>query len=112
MMGAARAMGTVGIWVPLDLQPGYRANATMQVVARMKTGVTIDQARAEMNTLAAEVNRQLGQPTGAGLRIRRQRTVRFIVEEKHRRIIGGQIVDGGGGFVEFVRLFGIEFVIV
>jgi putative ABC transport system permease protein len=50
----------VGLWTPLDVRPGDRRNALMQVVARMKPGVSLDQAQAEMSTIAGAIEQQVG----------------------------------------------------
>jgi len=56
----ARPAQDVGVWTPLDLRPGDRSNATMQVIARMKPEVTLDQAQAEMDNVARAIEQQVG----------------------------------------------------
>ncbi|HEV8348486.1 MAG TPA: ABC transporter permease [Vicinamibacterales bacterium] len=56
----ARPAQDVGIWTPLDLRPGDRSNATMQVIARIKPDVTLDQAQAEMDNVARAIEQQVG----------------------------------------------------
>ncbi|HEX8423880.1 MAG TPA: ABC transporter permease, partial [Pyrinomonadaceae bacterium] len=49
------------LWVPLAFTPQEAANRGrhyLQVVARMKPGVTLEQAQAEMNTIAARLQQQ------------------------------------------------------
>jgi putative ABC transport system permease protein len=49
------------LWIPLGLYPGTRTGRgshNLQVVARLKEGVTIDQAQAELETIAARLSRQ------------------------------------------------------
>ena len=64
------AAQTVEIWVPLSLSPdllGDRANHNVSVVARLKPGVTLQQAQAGMENIASqlaeeypETNREFG----------------------------------------------------
>jgi predicted permease len=48
------------LWAPLGLavNPGARRSDFLSVVARMKPGVTLSQAQAEMNTVAARLSQQ------------------------------------------------------
>lgn len=50
----------IDVWMPLALRPGYRNNADIQAVARLRDGVTPFQAAADING----IERQLGQPPG------------------------------------------------
>src|SRR2546428_4680875 len=59
----------VGLWTPLDVRPGDRRNALMQVVARMKPGVTLEQARSDMSIVSRAIEQQLGRPRGLDVRI-------------------------------------------
>ncbi|HVF56517.1 MAG TPA: ABC transporter permease, partial [Pyrinomonadaceae bacterium] len=58
------------LWVPIALTPQEAANRGrhfLQVVARLKPGVTLEQAQAEMNTIAARLQQQYpAQNTGLG----------------------------------------------
>lgn len=65
------------LWVPLVLDPAKepwradRTNRNLAVVGRLKSGVTLDQAIAEMNVLARRLEAQNPQSnTGWGLRLR------------------------------------------
>jgi putative ABC transport system permease protein len=55
---------TPDLWAPITFKPEQLAPDTgwsteyLNVVARMKPGVTVEQAQAEMNTIAADVRRQ------------------------------------------------------
>ncbi|MFL6282417.1 MAG: ABC transporter permease [Pyrinomonadaceae bacterium] len=55
---------TPDLWAPITFRPEQLAPDTgwsteyLNVVARMKPGVTVEQAQAEMNTIAADVRRQ------------------------------------------------------
>ncbi|MGA2134959.1 MAG: ABC transporter permease [Bryobacteraceae bacterium] len=46
-------------FTPAQLDPQARGHQSMDVVARLKTGVTLDQARAEMKVVAARMTRSL-----------------------------------------------------
>jgi putative ABC transport system permease protein len=48
----------VQLWVPASLRPGFpvdRYDRFLSVIARLKTGVTLQQAQADMNTIAARL---------------------------------------------------------
>jgi len=47
-----RLMQPVELWTLFEPVPGYRNNATLQVVAHLKPDVTLAQARAELSTIA------------------------------------------------------------
>ena len=51
-------------WTPFwpDLENGPRANHFMRVVARLKPGVTLDDARDDVATMAGTVSREIGSP--------------------------------------------------
>jgi putative ABC transport system permease protein len=53
--GGARSLSDVDVWVPLSVRAGYRANAFLQVVARRRAGVSIEQARLEMTAIASRL---------------------------------------------------------
>ena len=58
-----RPAGLVPIWVPLhlnDVERTKRGTRWLGSVGRLAPGVTIDQARAEMNNLEAQLARQNG----------------------------------------------------
>lgn len=60
--------GIVPIWVPLHLNPFERTNRTsrwLEVIGRLAPGVTLQQARSEMNNLEAQLARQNGVESGA-----------------------------------------------
>jgi putative ABC transport system permease protein len=48
------------IWIPLTIDPGneIRLNHVILAIARLRPGVTLEQAQAEMNTVTADVGRQ------------------------------------------------------
>jgi putative ABC transport system permease protein len=56
----AHPLQDVELWAPLDVRPGDRRNALMQVVARLKPDVTIEQARSDMSTVSQALQQQLG----------------------------------------------------
>ena len=60
--------GIVPIWVPLHLNPFERTNRTsrwLEVIGRLAPGVSLQQARSEMNNLEAQLARQNGVESGA-----------------------------------------------
>jgi putative ABC transport system permease protein len=61
--------GHVDLWVPLAMDPGQagRRDNFLFVVGRMKPGVSLDQARAEMNAISARLEQQHPQ-TNSGYR--------------------------------------------
>jgi putative ABC transport system permease protein len=66
-MGRSRR---VDLWAPLVLRPGDRANAFLQVVARLRADVTIEQAQAEMNAIVARLAEQVPpERRGNGVRL-------------------------------------------
>ncbi len=64
----AHPLQDVGLWTPLDVRPGDRSNALMQVVARLKPHVTAEQARGEMSNVSRAI-RQSGVTRTADVRI-------------------------------------------
>jgi putative ABC transport system permease protein len=59
------------LWIPLSInvaEPGPRGNHNRQAIGRMKADVGFDQARAEMHTLAAQLQREHPEayPAGSG----------------------------------------------
>jgi predicted permease len=66
----ARMLPDVDLWVPLTLRPNDRANAFLQVVARLKSSVTVAQAQAEMTTMTSAIaERFTPQERDLGVRI-------------------------------------------
>jgi predicted permease len=55
-MGKSRP---VELWTPLVLRPGDRSNAFLQVIARLRPDVTIEQAQAQMEAIAARLAEQV-----------------------------------------------------
>ncbi|HTI36296.1 MAG TPA: FtsX-like permease family protein [Vicinamibacterales bacterium] len=55
------------VWTPMerDSDLGMRTSHGYHVVARLRTGMTVDRARTEMNALAARLKRQIHEPTQA-----------------------------------------------
>jgi putative ABC transport system permease protein len=55
--------GEADLWVPLAMDPGQarRRNNFLFVVGRLKPGVSLDQARAEMNAISARLEQQYPQ---------------------------------------------------
>jgi putative ABC transport system permease protein len=51
----ARAVPDVDLWAPLAIRPGYRANAFLQVIGRLKPNVNIEQATANIATINASL---------------------------------------------------------
>jgi putative ABC transport system permease protein len=69
--------GTRELWVPLTLDPvkepwrADRANRNLSVYGRLKPGVTVDQASAEMKSITQRLEQQYPQSnTGWGVRVR------------------------------------------
>lgn len=56
-----RAFPAVDVWMPLHLEPGYRSNANIQAVGRLRSGTTAAQAADEINA----IDRGLGEPGAA-----------------------------------------------
>lgn len=82
--------GTRELWVPLTLDPARepwradRANRNLSVFGRLKPGVTVDQASAEMNSIAQRLEQQYPQSnTGWGVRLRK--FYDWIVPQEVRR---------------------------
>jgi putative ABC transport system permease protein len=65
--GGARAPADVDVWMPLRVRAGYRANAFLQVVARLKRGVAIEQARTEMTTIESHLAERFVEDRNAGV---------------------------------------------
>ena len=60
------------IWVPLTLSPDDAANRgghSLTVVARLKDGVTLQQAQNDMNAIAAQLEQQYQVNTGHGINV-------------------------------------------
>jgi putative ABC transport system permease protein len=49
----------VEVWTPLELEANDRSSAFLQVVAHLKTAVTLEQAQAEMSTIARAIEQRL-----------------------------------------------------
>src|SRR5262245_51477172 len=75
----ARALSDVDVWVPLRVRAGYRANAFLQVIARLKSGVALEQARAEMTRIAS----------GLAARFVEDRNAAVTVEPLQERLVSG-----------------------
>ena len=75
----ARVPQDVDVWIPLRLRPGYRANAFLQVVARLKAEVSIAQARAEMTAIESRLGAEFVADRGAGV----------LVEPLQERLVSG-----------------------
>jgi|HubBroStandDraft_5_1064220.scaffolds.fasta_scaffold11520_2 predicted permease len=64
--------GIVPVWVPLHLNPFERSNRTsrwLEVVGRLTPGVSLQQARSEMNNLEARLASQYGTGSGGAYRV-------------------------------------------
>ena len=64
--------GTSEIWVPLVLSPedaSNRGGHNLTVVARLKPGVSLQQARTEMDSIAAQLEQQYQVNTGHGANV-------------------------------------------
>jgi predicted permease len=59
----------VDLWTPLELQTGDRSGAYLQVVARLKPDVTLDQAQADMSSVARAIGEQVAANMVVGVRI-------------------------------------------
>src|SRR5499427_890081 len=75
VVGIAPAAMTVltngDVWTPLTIDPGreIRLNHTIFVVARLRPGVSFEQAQAEMNTVSSSVARQYPEMKDWGVRL-------------------------------------------
>src|SRR5688572_3709592 len=58
-LGPLRDPRTVDVWMPLELRAGDRSYYLLEVVARLKPDVTVTQAGAEMDAIAARIDGQL-----------------------------------------------------
>ena len=68
ILGDGGAWGApADIWTPMDRDTnlGSRSSHGYHVIARLRDGVTLDQARAELNQLARTLKQQHGEPTQA-----------------------------------------------
>src|SRR5262245_14626033 len=65
----ARSPTDVDVWVPLAVRAGYRANAFLPVVARLKPGVSIDQARLEMTAIESRLAERFTEERNAGVSV-------------------------------------------
>jgi putative ABC transport system permease protein len=98
------AAQTVEIWVPLTLSPDLladRGNHNVSVVARLKPGVTLQQAQAEMEKIASKLAQEYPETNG-------QFGVRLI--SLHEEVIRGikkplLILFGTVGFVLLIACF-------
>ncbi|MGH9481004.1 MAG: ABC transporter permease [Terriglobales bacterium] len=78
---AFRLQPTLGLWTAMDMNPkslGERGNHSYQALGRMKPGVTLAQAQAEMSAIAAGLTRTYpnsNNDTGAKLFLLRDRLV-------------------------------------
>jgi predicted permease len=64
--------GDVEAWIPLVFSPddlNSRGGHYLNVIARLKTGVSISQAQDEMNTIAAQLEKQYQVNTGHGVNV-------------------------------------------
>ena len=74
----------IGMWSPLRLVSGDRSNAFLQVIGRLKEGVTADRARDDLTSIggalvAAKVPRAVGEVSIAGLQGELVREVRPLL---------------------------------
>jgi putative ABC transport system permease protein len=100
------AAQTVEIWVPLTLSPDLladRGNHNVSVVARLKPGVTLQQAQAEMEKIASKLAQEYPETNG-------QFGVRLI--SLHEEVIRGikkplLILFGTVGFVLLIACFNV-----
>jgi len=67
--GGARTRADVDVWVPLAVRAGYRANAFLQVVARLKPGVSVEQSRIEMTAIETRLGEQFTGDRNAGVSV-------------------------------------------
>ncbi len=67
----AQSPRNIEIWVPLatDLKQLPRGNHGFRVIGRVKPGVTIEQARAEMDTVAEQMDKEFYQDFGFGVSV-------------------------------------------
>jgi putative ABC transport system permease protein len=65
MPAAFLTPGTADIWTPLDLSPAElrgRGSHYLRAIGRMKAGVTLEQARAELKTISENLAKQFRKP--------------------------------------------------
>jgi putative ABC transport system permease protein len=76
----ARAWQPPAVWTLLTPEPGYRNNAMLQVVARLKRNATFEQAQADMRAVAARIGETLPVDHRVGVRIQplHERIVRDV----------------------------------
>src|SRR5687768_13989570 len=60
---------TVDGWVPLELRAGDRSRYLLEVVGRLKPDVTVTEAGAEMDTIAARIDGQLPENRNTTVRL-------------------------------------------
>jgi putative ABC transport system permease protein len=61
---------TTDIWIPMDMAPkalGPRGSHSYRAIARLKTGVTISQARADLTTICKQLAKQFPDADGPAL---------------------------------------------
>jgi putative ABC transport system permease protein len=69
---AALAILTGGdVWIPLTIDPGRerRLNHVISVVGRLKPGISVEQAQAEMDTVASRIGQQYPEVRDWGIRL-------------------------------------------
>ena len=68
---ALALLSTGDIWMPLTIDPGreIRLNHVILAVGRLRPGVTLEQAQAEMDTVAARVGQQYPEMKDWGIRL-------------------------------------------
>src|SRR5262249_28809224 len=65
----ARARADVDVWMPLAVRAGYRANAFLQVVARLRPAVSVEQARLEMAAIETQLAERFAADRDAGVSV-------------------------------------------
>ncbi len=96
----------VDVWrvLPIDFDTNPREAEWLTVVARLKGGVTLDQAQAEMDALAARLREQYQFHANAGLQIELNSMHNDVVRHVRLRLIALVVA---GGFVLLIACFNV-----
>jgi len=82
-------LGPKGIWalIPLGRRPGPRTQYIFQVIARMKHGVSLEEARADMTAVAEGMAREFPENKGRGVAVQPMREALFGGELRQTSIL-------------------------
>jgi putative ABC transport system permease protein len=82
---------------PAEIDPGYRRNAFLRVVARLKPEATLEQARAERDAITAQLEEVSPRPNQSERLVADFLPLHELTAEKSRLVLG--ILFGAVGFV-------------